>query len=261
MAKKRQTEIQVVEVSEETEWNLAAIETVGPTNTTVDDDSIENVPTMENPDWHDYVMSNFIDSELVENCPTVAGLRRVSQKLLGEIMFSGPIQVFPPSADSGSIDRSTVVYKVEFAWRQGVDFGGINISKFNFPIKTFIDVADVWSGNAEYKYATHTSSLASTRAEARVLRKALQLRVVSADEVGKTEDNPIDNESMTRNQQSTIEAKCDSMKIDMFKLAAANGLSANPLKWTKSDGSKLMSAINKFQTDGATGIPAEVMKD
>lgn len=260
MARKKQIDEQSVEAQDEAEWNLGAIEVLNDTPSK-ETDATDDLVTMESPDWHDHVMSKFVEAELVDGCPTVAGLRRVAQLLLGEIMFSGPVQVWAPNADSGTIDRSTVLYKVEFAWRQGVDFNGINISKFNFPIKAFCDVADVWSGNAEYKYATHTSSLASTRAEARVLRKALQLRVISADEIGKAEDNPIDNESMTRNQQSVIEAKCDSMKIDIFKLAAANGLVANPLKWTKADGTKLMSAINKLQTDGATAIPKEIMKD
>lgn len=253
-------------IEETDDWDLKNIETESnPVDAVINETSTSGtIPTMEEPEWHDYVMSNFSESELVNDCPTVAGLRRVAQKLLGEIVFSGPIQVFAPNSASGTIDRATIVYKIDFAWKYGVSFSNITLDRFSFPTKTFIEVSDVWSGNAEYKYAVHTTSLASTRAEGRALRKALQLRTVAAEELSTNAvaDLPTDNEGMTNNQRMIIEAKCGDMGVDLVKLAAHIGLASNSISWTKADAAKIMAKINSWQTDisGNNPIPEEVKK-
>ena len=82
------------------------------------DDAIQiedNSPTIGSDDWHDYVMSHFKSNELIDGNPTCAGLRRVAEILLGEIMFSGPTQIFP-ATDANGPGRATVVFTVEFNW-------------------------------------------------------------------------------------------------------------------------------------------------
>lgn len=118
------------------------------------------------PEWNEYVMSLFSDEELDENKrPLVHGLRRLAQLLLGKIVFSGPTTVFPAT----SIDhpgRATVVYTVTFS--NGV---------------TYSEVADCYIDNTDDFVSVYPVATASTRAEARALRKALQIKSVAAEEV------------------------------------------------------------------------------
>jgi hypothetical protein len=239
-----------VDVLEE-EWTVEENnEKEEKTNETILVDT-NSTPRMGSPEWSDYVMSHFTPEELDNGYPKVDGLRRVAQNLLGEIVFSGIQQIFP-SSESSTIGRVTVVYAIEFAWSYGVELRHRDLSAFDYPLKRFSDVSDAWSGNAEYKYAVHTASLAATKAEARVLRKALQLRTIAAEEMNTTKLSDIpdsDNEGISEKQYAVVQSKCDQLSIDMLKLAVSIGLANNPLKWTKGDGAKLISKINKIQTE------------
>ena len=72
-------------------------------------------PSMLSSEWNDYVMSHFDESELINGNPICAGLRRVSELLLGSIIESGPHEVHP-ATDSNGPGRATVVYRVGFDW-------------------------------------------------------------------------------------------------------------------------------------------------
>lgn len=138
-----------------------------------DEDVVENpkdkVPHHLTPEWESYVMEHFTDDELVEGAPTVAGLRRVAQLLVGPILechcnpFEGPSQHNMYRA----ICACTVVYQDR---RDGF-------------VKKFSDCADVYDGNTDTTYAIFASATAATRAEARVLRKILMLTGPAADEL------------------------------------------------------------------------------
>ena len=90
---------------EETQEETATIqETVGQS---------ENRPSMFSDEWNEFVMAHFHQNELIDGNPICAGLRRVAEYLLGDIIESGPEQVFPATDGSGP-DRATVVFKVVF---------------------------------------------------------------------------------------------------------------------------------------------------
>ena len=61
----------------------------------------EERPSIFSDDWNDYVMSHFKSNELIDGNPICAGLRRVAEFLLGEIVDSGPVQVFPATDKIG----------------------------------------------------------------------------------------------------------------------------------------------------------------
>ena len=52
-------------------------------------------PPYNSREWSDYVMTKFDKSELIDGNPICAGLRRVSETMLGTVVESGPEQVFP----------------------------------------------------------------------------------------------------------------------------------------------------------------------
>jgi ribonuclease HI len=172
-------------------------------------------PLPNSPEWSDYLMGLLGDDEKVDGKPLVAGLRRLAEMFLGEIWVSGPTQVFP----SSSVDhpgRATVVFTVQFA-------SG----------RTYSEVADSWVGNTDEFVAVYPVATASTRAEARALRKALKLKVVAAEEITtkntskvvvdsvrtKTEEKPKDGEFaentiLSAKQDNFIQALCDRADIN-----------------------------------------------
>ena len=135
-------------------------------------DKIEdNTPSIGSSEWDSYVMSQFQNNELIDGNPICAGLRRVTELVLGDIVSSGPVQVFPANDENGP-GRATVVFKVV-------------IECFDGKMREYSEVADVWHGNTDDLFCAHPVATASTRAEGRALRKALKLRVLAAEELAR----------------------------------------------------------------------------
>ena len=93
------------------------------TDTTVKDVIMEEgAPSITSPEWNDYILELFADNELFDGRPTCAGLRRVSELVLGQIVSSKPTQVFPPSSGD-EVGRATVIWEVVFADGSGFKKG------------------------------------------------------------------------------------------------------------------------------------------
>jgi len=215
------------------------------TNTSVKDFIVQDdVPSVTSPEWNDYVMSHFQENELIDGMPLAAGLRRVSEVLIGKVVFSGPTQVFPPK-DDNSHGRATVVWKVEF------DNG-----------MCFSDVADCWEGNTDDAFCVFAVATAATRAEARALRKALRIRAVSAEEITKKNTAAIVRESskitsstgeyddqsrMTDPQATFINVKCKQLNINPVSLFKEVFNVLVTRKITKKVASEAIDKLNDFQ--------------
>ena len=129
----------------------------------VENISQDNIPEMGSYDWHQYVMSQFKEDELQNDNPTVDGLRRVVELLIGEIVLSESTLVSAPTV---GYDRACVSHRVVLS--NGHEH---------------TDLADSYWRNTDKKYREFPVAVASTRAEGRVLRKILKLRkVVAAEE-------------------------------------------------------------------------------
>ena len=225
-----------------------------PSNT---DTSIKNViddhcPSMLSKEWHNYAMTLFDEGELVDGHPLVAGLRRVSELVLGRIVFSGPTQVFPVQRDDHH-GRATVVFTVKF--ENG---------------STYSEVADSWEGNTDDMFCAYAVAIASTRAEARALRKALKIKGVAAEELTKKDtakivreisnstaasDGDFDNQSrMSDAQLNFIDIKCKQLNVDGAKLLKDEFNSTLDKKITKKIASDVIDKLNDFQRD-KTAIP------
>ena len=145
----------------------AELQTPSNTDTSVKDKVGTDVPSMLSPEWHDYAMTLFQEDELVNGHPLVTGLRRVSELVLGPMKFSGPTWVKPTDRDDHH-GRATVIFTIEFA-------NGLKCS----------EVADSWEGNTDDMFCAFAVAIASTRAEARALRKVLKIKGVAAEELTK----------------------------------------------------------------------------
>ena len=69
------------------------LNTAENTDVSIKDVIMDDTPQITSLEWNDYVMSLFEEDELIENRPLSAGLRRVSELVLGRIVSSGPVPV------------------------------------------------------------------------------------------------------------------------------------------------------------------------
>ncbi len=225
------------------------------TNTSVKDVIMSDVPSMLSPEWHDYAMTLFTESEMVDGHPLVAGLRRVAELVLGPIMFSGPTQVFPVQREDHH-GRATVIFSVEFA-------NGMR----------YAEVADSWEGNTDDMFCAFAVAIASTRAEARALRKALKIKGVAAEELTKKDTAKIvrdisntktasegeydDQSRMSDAQYNFIDVKCKQLNIDGEKLFARFGVDSGK-KVSKKIASEIIDSLNDYQRDKSS-IPQDII--
>lgn len=246
-----------ITMNELTENLFESVELSTPSNT---DTSVKNMiatdmPSMLSAEWHDYAMTLFHEHELIDGHPLVAGLRRVAELVLGTIVFSGPTQVFPVQREDHH-GRATVIFTVEFA-------NGIK----------YAEVADSWEGNTDDMFCAFAVAIASTRAEARALRKALKIRGVAAEELTKKDTAKIVREisntkassegeyneqnRMSDAQYNFIDVKCKQLNINGQKLFKNFNVDSGR-KVSKKVASDLIDALNDYQRD-KNSIPKELL--
>jgi len=197
---------------------------------------------------HEKVMSLFKDDELENGMPKVNGLRRVAALVIGNIC-----------------DESVTLTPVEFSgFKDGikVEFSGMAvIFKISFCCKdeqwgkigdtiSFSDAADCLFGynTKNDSYGKYITALATTRAEARVLRKALRLNTIAMEEIDEekviVDATQINTNSISEAQRMAIEVGCSNKGIsvqDVLKEIGKESIEA----LTKDDFRDMMKVIEK----------------
>jgi hypothetical protein len=206
------------------------------------------------PEWSDYVMSLFAEDELKDGKPFTAGLRRVAEMLVGEIISSKPTSVVHLQT-KGPVGRTIVTYEIIFSC----------VKKDQLYTKTFADTAEVWEANTDDMFAVHAAATASTRAEGRALRKALKLRVVAAEELCKKDASAFlsqqtdqVNERITVDQINFIDMRCKKLDIDVIAFVNSGEkryASINAIE--RETASKMTQRLTQF-SNGAP-IPKEIV--
>ena len=244
----------------DTDENLFAgveeLQTPSNTDTSVKNVVSSDVPSMLSPEWHDYAMTLFEENELVNGHPLVAGLRRVCELVLGPMSFSGPTWVKPTDRDDHH-GRATVIFTVEFA-------NGIKCA----------EVADSWEGNTDDTFCAFAVAIASTRAEARALRKVLKIRGVAAEELTKKDTAKIvrdiskqqssssgdynDQGRMSDAQLNFIDIKCKQLNINGAKLFKDVFNIDQRKKVSKKVASDVIDVLNDYQRSKGS-IPEEIV--
>ena len=233
--------------------------------TYVFDEETDEIPEFGSVKWHSYVMTQFEPDELDNGAPKVEGLRRVTSLLLGPIVQAGPVQVFP-STDPIGPGRATVVYEVGILHGDG-------------SIRTFREVADSCAGNTDHQFVKFPVAIASTRAEARALRKALMIKVIAADELSnssvtdeitnasisnmvkeETNQNIEEFSLITSQQEAIIKKLCERLDIDFKSFINIGEKTYNDIKdvpMTKA--AAMIKKLSEFQNNIET-IPAKIKK-
>tara|TARA_B100000809_G_scaffold253278_1_gene289102 strand:- start:233 stop:1153 length:921 start_codon:yes stop_codon:yes gene_type:complete len=227
----------------------------GVDNTAKESDPAEDEdrPSIFSDEWSGYVMAHFKPNELIDGNPICAGLRRVAELLLGDIIESGPEQVFPATDNNGP-GRATVVFSVTFNWMNSDS------------TKTFKEVADVWHGNTDDLFCAHPVATASTRAEGRALRKALKLRCLAAEELAKKDIVEIvqqavkqaptsgeyeSDKRISSQQIHFIDNRCNQLDIDVFSfINIGEGEYSSINDVNKDNAKKMIKVLNSYQNGG-----------
>jgi len=204
------------------------------------EEKTDDVPDQDSPEWDAYVMNQFLPEELIDGRPRVNGLRRVTRKLLGRIVYSHAEVVQVPNIDNGM--RAVVTHEIRVAQPE-----------FGFTVISFKEVGDSHKANTDDDFLRFQVPLASTRAEVRALRKALSLKTAAAEEMTKKEAEPpedTDYGMIKPSQIQMIDMLCRRNGIDVNKFIAAGEVKYDDIEHVTFNKACLMvDTLNKFQRD------------
>lgn len=227
-----QEEVKLEDIVEETETN--------------DNSEVTYEISPSDPGWSDHVLTLFTEDELYEGNPRVHGLRRITQLLYGKATKSVAKIIETPNQENNQ--RAVVEYTVAFD--EGV---------------TYTDVADASPLNTDSNYLPYCISVASTRAEARALRKLLGVSRVAAEEVFDKDTKNVQyiesepGKKIQDYQIKGIDRLCKLCDINVTKMLKQS--SYGPFdkieEVSYNIASKLLTSLNSFHQD-LTKIPEPI---
>lgn len=208
----------------------------------------ESMPVYASEAWHEYVMKEFRDDELMDGAPTCDGCRRVVEVVLGPIVESTIPVSHPPTVQN----NGTATVGVRIA---------IQVTNEEHPLCGSViaceEIADVNKGNCDPPYYKYTSATASSRAEGRALRKLLRLRnVITAEEASDTAETTDDNcewsvdDPVSDSQIHVMDMMCskDRLNISVMDFINSGKNSYDEIHTvTKSTAQRMIQELNKFQ--------------
>jgi len=167
-------------------------------------------PSFNSPEWNDYVLSLFTNEELVDGNPTVDGLRRLTELVLGKIVSTRVDIIQSPTMSNGYC--CVLKYKIK-----------IITEDEEKNILSYEAAADCSASNCDARFAVFATAVAETRAEGRVLRKALRLRkVIAAEEAAAVpHEDSLSDGKITPTQIKFIEVLCQRNDINIVKYLSA----------------------------------------
>jgi hypothetical protein len=225
----------------------------------------DEAPRYGSVDWHDYVMTQFQEDELHDGRPNAMGLRRLVENLLGPIVDSGPTNI-SSSLDPNSNGRAYCQYQVVIApWRLTSN----DLYDGSAGQRVFRGAADAFDGNVSGQaFARFPVAMAETRAEVRALKRALQLKVVAAEEMAdvsivESMDDGAEwdgNNKISEVQIKFIITKCKQMNIDLMKFINSGQKQdhATIEEVDRHTAVQMIARINQYQNNSDINVPKEL---
>ena len=170
-------------------------------------DDLKGAPADYEPEWSEYLLDQLSDHELINGAPTVDGLRRIAEKCFGEIVDSRSQIVETPCADNGM--RCTVCHT-------------LRVIKYRNGQQVQVDgCVDVVYHKTPYPFKDHLVATADTRAEGKALRRALKIRVITAEELQhEDEEEALSSDEAVNDQQVlAINQLCKRLNISVVAIA------------------------------------------
>lgn len=200
-------------------------------------ESLEGTPHEYDPEWSEYLLDHLSDNELINGAPTVDGLRRVCEKCFGEILESKSTIIETPTPDN---NRCTICHS-------------LTIRKYRSDSIVKIDgCVDVLYHKTPYPFKDHLVATADTRAEGKALRRALKIRVITAEEL-QNEDEEVtltSDEEINDQQVLAINQLCKRLDISVADLVKAQYDNAKTINEVNNlEARLLISKLSGFQRD------------
>ena len=193
------------------------------------------VYTDADPEWSEYVLDNMHDTELRDGNPTVDGLRRVTEKVYGEIIESTSDVLELPSAGGR---RCTIKHTLK-------------IRKYETDAIITVDgCVDVRYDKVPFPFNDHLVATADTRSEGKALRRALKLRVVTAEEMDNSAEDDVmaAEEDITDQQILAINQMCKRLDINLINFVKEICAGVESIKTVSNlQGRMLLSSLSEYQ--------------
>ena len=205
-------------------------------------------PSMSSPEWSEYVLSRFEHDEMVDGNPTVDGLRRITELVLGPI-----------------VETKIDILQIPTKENEGRATATCRITVFAENERTSTGSGDAWHKNTDMPYSKFPVAMAETRAEGRALRRLLQLRkVVAAEElsVAANEEEEDYSTAINDNQINFIDVMCKSvgrgLDINVEAMVKAKHPQCKTIKsLTHNEASSLIQMLSHYQQN-MESIPATI---
>jgi len=205
--------------------------------------------TMDSVGWTDYVISQLDESEKENDNPLTAGLRRITNRLIGPIVESTSEVIQVPTPDNEK--RATVKHRIVVEGNDGIT-------------RRVDGAADVYYGNTpDKRFNRHTIATCESRAEGRAIRRLLQLRnIIVAEEVGDTSADSFEEgeasaitDAQIRGLQTIAKHKVD-INLEKFIIKELGEIS-NIKQISYQHALQLLEKLSSYQS---TPVPEELQK-
>jgi len=244
----------------------------------------KEVVLQTDPGWSDYVMSYFTPDELVgdgrDAKPKVAGLRRVTELLIGKVVNSEVTNIFhvpdeTPNGKTFAVYRIVISPHRQKSSNPTVELKGAgkrcSESTLEQPQLVYSEAADCSSYNTDSPFEVFGAAMAATRAEARALRKALKLHRVAAEECSdkaskreeprnRRHDSSDEHRLINSDQERFIVSQCLKLDVDVDRFINSGEKNYPTIRSVPYDIAKKMTQrINEYK-NGTTEIPEGIKK-
>jgi len=201
-----------------------------------EEENTPDYPSPTSPEYVNFILDQLADHELWQGSPTTDGLRRVTEDVYGQILVSNSD---PISSPTDRLGHATVKHSLVIDRYDGK--GLIEISA----------CVDVDGKDLPHPFNQHVVATACTRAEGKALRRALKIRVQTAEELVNNqadEDDDTANDPLNDQQKLAINQLCKRNNIDAIKIIKSVASAAKKLSEVKNiDGRFIMNKIAEYQ--------------
>jgi hypothetical protein len=206
------------------------------------------------PKWVELILDKLEAREMIDGAPTTDGLRRVTEEVFGQIIGSETEILEIPSTNLKETIRCTAKHTLTIMrydmghmmqhsmMNGGAPLGIIKVSA----------CVDVLAENLPSPYNKHLVATACTRAEGKALRRALKIRIITAEEQQNSTEvvDEVEQQSdtITDQQLLAINALCKKLNVSMKKLVQRSYPSVTSTKeLTRGNGRDIISTLSGFQ--------------
>ena len=198
----------------------------------------ERAPCPYDPSWSEYVLDHLSDGELKEGNPTVDGLRRVTEVVFGDILSStSDIHDYDSGRGICTIKHTLQIRRHDTGDLITVD-GCVDVNRSNIP----------------HPFNQHLVATADTRAEGKAIRRALKIRVVTAEEMQNSAEDDLmaSEEDITDQQILAINQMCKRLDINLKKAVQSSCTGVKSVRAVSNlQGRMILASLSEYQRDAS----------